>query len=102
MPKRAGSPTESARERARARRRYPPKHEYDPKDSRAVRGFDSDSLLSARSRQHSETRGSNELTFQVERRGNAVVVHGDVSEDCLLYTSPSPRDGLLSRMPSSA
>ena len=25
---------------------------------------------------------------------------GDVS--CLLYTSPSPRDGLLSRMPSSA
>src|SRR5665647_2661147 len=22
-------------------------------------------------------------------------------EDCLLYTSPSPRDGLLSRMPSS-
>ena len=26
----------------------------------------------------------------------------DLSEDCLLYTSPSPRDGLLSRMPSSA
>ena len=26
---------------------------------------------------------------------------GDVN-DCLLYTSPSPRDGLLSRMPSSA
>ena len=24
------------------------------------------------------------------------------SEPCLLYTSPSPRDGLLSRMPSSA
>ena len=24
------------------------------------------------------------------------------STDCLLYTSPSPRDGLLSRMPSSA
>ena len=23
-------------------------------------------------------------------------------KDCLLYTSPSPRDGLLSRMPSSA
>ena len=23
-------------------------------------------------------------------------------EVCLLYTSPSPRDGLLSRMPSSA
>ena len=26
----------------------------------------------------------------------------DVMWDCLLYTSPSPRDGLLSRMPSSA
>ena len=25
-----------------------------------------------------------------------------VGDDCLLYTSPSPRDGLLSRMPSSA
>ena len=24
------------------------------------------------------------------------------SNGCLLYTSPSPRDGLLSRMPSSA
>ena len=24
------------------------------------------------------------------------------NKDCLLYTSPSPRDGLLSRMPSSA
>ena len=33
-------------------------------------------------------------------------VHGREAEphrvDCLLYTSPSPRDGLLSRMPSSA
>ena len=26
----------------------------------------------------------------------------DSSPGCLLYTSPSPRDGLLSRMPSSA
>ena len=26
----------------------------------------------------------------------------NVSMGCLLYTSPSPRDGLLSRMPSSA
>ena len=30
--------------------------------------------------------------------GTAVVL----DDDCLLYTSPSPRDGLLSRMPSSA
>ena len=26
----------------------------------------------------------------------------DLSNDCLLYTSPSPRDGIGSRMPSSA
>ena len=26
----------------------------------------------------------------------------DIDHSCLLYTSPSPRDGLLSRMPSSA
>ena len=26
----------------------------------------------------------------------------DLINSCLLYTSPSPRDGLLSRMPSSA
>ena len=26
----------------------------------------------------------------------------DILKGCLLYTSPSPRDGLLSRMPSSA
>ena len=26
----------------------------------------------------------------------------NVDTSCLLYTSPSPRDGLLSRMPSSA
>ena len=28
--------------------------------------------------------------------------HADMHQGCLLYTSPSPRDGLLSRMPSSA
>ena len=27
---------------------------------------------------------------------------GENTQTCLLYTSPSPRDGLLSRMPSSA
>ena len=30
------------------------------------------------------------------------VGRSNVREACLLYTSPSPRDGLLSRMPSSA
>ena len=30
------------------------------------------------------------------------MLRGINPKDCLLYTSPSPRDGLLSRMPSSA
>ena len=34
--------------------------------------------------------------------GMAGVFHLDSARSCLLYTSPSPRDGLLSRMPSSA
>ena len=35
-------------------------------------------------------------------RGDEVVVDACLLGACLLYTSPSPRDGLLSRMPSSA
>ena len=31
-----------------------------------------------------------------------IQISNDLSKCCLLYTSPSPRDGLLSRMPSSA
>ena len=35
--------------------------------------------------------------------GSVAAVSGNAtSQTCLLYTSPSPRDGLLSRMPSSA
>ena len=36
---------------------------------------------------------------------STVAVHSEADREsmhCLLYTSPSPRDGLLSRMPSSA
>ena len=33
--------------------------------------------------------------------GGEKILHPEC-ETCLLYTSPSPRDGLLSRMPSSA
>ena len=35
--------------------------------------------------------------FVIAAMGSAALMGG-----CLLYTSPSPRDGLLSRMPSSA
>ena len=34
--------------------------------------------------------------------GGAVILRIILTLLCLLYTSPSPRDGLLSRMPSSA
>ena len=40
------------------------------------------------------TEPTDELIAQV------ALLQGD--KTCLLYTSPSPRDGLLSRMPSSA
>ena len=36
-------------------------------------------------------------TFRLDFVGTKAGIKG-----CLLYTSPSPRDGLLSRMPSSA
>ena len=42
-------------------------------------------------------------TFNVPVHSDAVATLGHLPVDfCLLYTSPSPRDGLLSRMPSSA
>ena len=46
------------------------------------------------------------LTFLVRAKeiypNYEAVIYEDRSYSCLLYTSPSPRDGLLSRMPSSA
>ena len=41
-----------------------------------------------------------ELSTRFDFRGVDASI--DLANDCLLYTSPSPRDGLLSRMPSSA
>ena len=38
------------------------------------------------------------VTLEIKRE----FLQGELSNICLLYTSPSPRDGLLSRMPSSA
>ena len=54
----------------------------------------------------SATRSNDNLTLTPSGTGE-VVVNGNISATniagtCLLYTSPSPRDGLLSRMPSSA
>ena len=40
---------------------------------------------------------ANEVTTEIRDRVMVITLNR-----CLLYTSPSPRDGLLSRMPSSA
>ena len=50
-----------------------------------------------------DTRTSGILLKHFEIK-NAMQSHHKFNEHktCLLYTSPSPRDGLLSRMPSSA
>ena len=49
--------------------------------------------------------GDDGLTLTKEIRNNSdipIILLTAKSGTCLLYTSPSPRDGLLSRMPSSA
>ena len=38
----------------------------------------------------------------IGRLADATAIQKRILNACLLYTSPSPRDGLLSRMPSSA
>ena len=43
--------------------------------------------------------GTSQLTFSRPTNSDNIDAHFRI---CLLYTSPSPRDGLLSRMPSSA
>ena len=44
--------------------------------------------------------GRNKEPVQLPMKFPLLLLNG--TEGCLLYTSPSPRDGLLSRMPSSA
>ena len=45
---------------------------------------------------------SKEINSNFEENKKVVIAGRIMSRSCLLYTSPSPRDGLLSRMPSSA
>ena len=40
--------------------------------------------------------------YKAQAKGTVLNLALGFSHPCLLYTSPSPRDGLLSRMPSSA
>ena len=74
-------------------------------DGKTLYGFKGDTLASAllannihlvgRSFKYHRPRG---IMACGSEEPNAIVQVGS----CLLYTSPSPRDGLLSRMPSSA
>ena len=46
--------------------------------------------------------GYDPILISLVRRAMPNLIAYDIAGVCLLYTSPSPRDGLLSRMPSSA
>ena len=66
-----------------------------------ARGSYSDQLIAA---QNQNRTGGNLLDILKRQKADGTGMEyspGKVSA-CLLYTSPSPRDGLLSRMPSSA
>ena len=52
-------------------------------------------------RKHTEERAADGIVpLPLSAKQTADLV--ELLKSCLLYTSPSPRDGLLSRMPSSA
>ena len=46
--------------------------------------------------------GASTSTGEFQKASGSAGYYFYENKDCLLYTSPSPRDGLLSRMPSSA
>ena len=48
------------------------------------------------------TIGTRDAARDAQYRAEQKQVRDEINRICLLYTSPSPRDGLLSRMPSSA
>ena len=45
---------------------------------------------------------ANELNIKSSRTSEIILKMKELYKNCLLYTSPSPRDATLSRMPSSA
>ena len=49
----------------------------------------------------SQMRGKRRLAYQIAKHREGIYVQLS-HQGCLLYTSPSPRDGSISRMPSSA
>ena len=63
-------------------------------------------LLEIRAELHANGTDPKEMKDEGDRQAHellmAALAEARPNDACLLYTSPSPRDGLLSRMPSSA
>ena len=59
----------------------------------------SKSAIAAPAKDSVELKSAENMSAMREMAASAPIDQANV---CLLYTSPSPRDGLLSRMPSSA
>ena len=72
--------------------------------SHIVGGLAKDSLVSIEYPEAvwSEKTLNNGETVRTHSKDNTLRMTIHLDQTCLLYTSPSPRDGLLSRMPSSA
>src|SRR5665647_2332656 len=99
---------------ATARRATPaPADEIWPdRAARPARGRGRIQPLALRRRRGTALRTTPDSQGHLHRSGHGGVLAGQplldfpslstLSSTCLLYTSPSPRDGLLSRMPSSA
>ena len=74
-------------------------------DSQGVRDWAMENGVTYEVSSAENPRSNGESEAGMKRIKNAIkhaVLSGNCPRACLLYTSPSPRDGLLSRMPSSA
>ena len=69
------------------------------KTGRAEHGTEMDNSTDLK---HWKKKGIGYLKDQLEKRGYKLPTYKLRGKGCLLYTSPSPRDATLSRMPSSA
>ena len=62
-----------------------------------------DQLSTLQARPEQTTPGGAQMSIKDQKDDQEIGPAGEkLQKVCLLYTSPSPRDGLLSRMPSSA
>ena len=67
-------------------------------DGVGIGAGDAGDMVAKASTPHLDWLKENAVGTQLKAHGKAV----GMPSDCLLYTSPSPRDATLSRMPSSA